>query len=74
MDLGARLSVYDWVLLLINDNQGLPQWGVAPVRYNEALHGVCFECGPNYIDPATGLTNTGCPTRCAWVPLGSKGG
>lgn len=61
-DLAQRLTLYDWQSLLQNSNDGLPRFGVPPVAFNEALHGIVFGCGPTATDNATGYTSSGCPT------------
>jgi len=61
-DLAQRLSLYDWQSLLQNGNVGVPRFGIPPVAFNEALHGVVFGCGPTHTDNATGYTSSGCPT------------
>ena len=61
-DLAQRLSLYDWQSLLQNSNVGVPRFGIPPVAFNEALHGIVFGCGPAHTDNATGYTSSGCPT------------
>jgi hypothetical protein len=61
IDLAQRLSIYDWQSLLQNSNVGVPRFGVPPISFNEALHGIVFGCGPTYTD-STGYTSSGCPT------------
>jgi hypothetical protein len=38
-DLASRLSVLDWQNILQNNNRGLANMGIRPIKFNEALHG-----------------------------------
>ena len=61
-DLISRLTVSELASLVSFSNQGVPRFGLQKVGYNEALHGICYGCGPNYTTPDGSYTSTGCPT------------
>ena len=64
LDLVGRLTPADYPALLHNENSGLPQWGVPPLTYGEALHGALAPCGPPGAPGSTGCA-TSFPTPLA---------
>ena len=61
-DLVSRLSVYELATLVSFQNEGVPRFGLPPLKYDEALHGIVYGCGPSFFNNVTGYNSTGCPT------------